>query len=117
VAAQIGDPGSLWQLYRRLIELRHQEAALERGALSVPGIEPPQRNLVALLRSGDGAPAVLVIANLADAPAAPFAIPLPAQGARVLLDEGLPGPPKRSEGRLEFTAGLAPRGFAFIRLE
>ena len=64
VAAQQGDPGSLLNLYRRLIHLRRDNAALAGGRL-VP-LTSSSPSVTAYLRR-DGAHAVLVVANLSGA--------------------------------------------------
>jgi len=64
VAAQQGDPLSLLNLYRRLIHLRRDNAALAGGRL-VP-LTSSNPSVTAYLRR-DGAHAVLVVANLSGA--------------------------------------------------
>ena len=63
VARQDRDPGSLLNLYRRLIHLRKQNEALATGRLVPLSASSPQ--VVAYLRRGGGR-AVLVVANLGD---------------------------------------------------
>jgi alpha-amylase len=65
VALQDGDPGSLLNLYRRLIHLRAEHAALATGRL-VPLSGGGAQVAAYLRRAGDHA--VLVVANLGDAP-------------------------------------------------
>jgi glycosidase len=61
VSAQTADPGSLLNLYRRLIHLRATNAALGAGEL-IP-VEANNSAVAAFVRR-DGANAVLVVANL-----------------------------------------------------
>ena len=71
VAAQDHDPGSLLNLYRRLIHLRAGNTALATGRL-VPLTTGDPRVVAYLRRDGDHA--VLVVANLGAAPASGVAI-------------------------------------------
>ena len=71
VAAQDTDSGSLLNLYRRLIHLRKANEALATGTL-VP-LTASSPHVAAYLRRA-GAHAVLVVANLGDAPASGVAI-------------------------------------------
>src|SRR2546425_2161536 len=71
VAAQDADPGSLLNLYRWLIHLRRENAALGTGRL-VP-LSASNSHVAAYLRRA-GAHAVLVVANLGDAPVSGVAI-------------------------------------------
>lgn len=71
VARQDRDPGSLLNLYRRLIHLRRQNAALATGRLVPLSATSPQ--VTAYLRR-DGGRAVLVVANLGDAAVSGVAI-------------------------------------------
>lgn len=66
VAAQDADPGSLLNLYRRLIHLRRSNEALAAGTLVPLPAGSPQ--VAAYLRRARGR-AVLVVANLGDTPA------------------------------------------------
>ena len=63
VAGQSGDPGSLLNLYRRLIALRRSAAALRHGTLSVLDDLPP--GLLGWTREAAG-DRLLVIANMRD---------------------------------------------------
>ncbi len=65
VAVEDADPGSLLNLYRRLIHLRKENDALATGRLVVLSTSDPR--VAAYVRRADG-DAVLVVANLADAP-------------------------------------------------
>ncbi len=66
VAAQDADSSSLLNLYRRLIHLRRQNAALAGGTLVALAADNP--HVAAYLRRA-GDQVVLVIANLGDVPA------------------------------------------------
>ena len=78
VAAQDADPGSLLNLYRRLIHLRRANGALRTGRLVPLSASSPQ--LAAYLRRA-GDHAVLVVANLGAEPASGVSI---SSGERVL---------------------------------
>jgi len=71
VAAQEGDSGSLLNLYRRLIHLRSGNEALGTGRLAQLTATSPSV-LAYLRRAGDHA--VLVVANLGDAPVTGVAV-------------------------------------------
>jgi alpha-amylase len=71
VAAQDADPRSLLNLYRRLIHLRKENAALATGRLLPLSANNP--HVVAYLRRAGGR-AVLVVANLSVAPASGISI-------------------------------------------
>lgn len=71
VAAQKDDPGSLLNLYRRLIHLRRQNEALASGELLA--ISTSDTSVTAFLRRA-GDEAVLVVANLGPTPVAGIAI-------------------------------------------
>jgi glycosidase len=68
VAAQDRDAGSLLNLYRRVIHLRRENAALGSGALLPLGF--PER-LVGYLRTAPGSK-VIVVANLSDTTVSPL---------------------------------------------
>jgi len=113
-ASQRADPASLWNLYRRLIALRHERTALCGDGAVRPGSAGGGAGLLALLRS-DGAKRVLFVANFAPVGTGPFTVD--AAGApSVLLSEGLSAPPGASSGKLSF-ADLGPRGFAFVQID
>jgi glycosidase len=106
VAAQDADPGSLLNLYRRLIHLRRDHEALATGSL-VP-LSAGSGHVAAYLRRS-GEHAVLVVANLGDEAAAAVAISSAAgalapgrYAARDLLD-GTDGAPLvvSDDGRIE----------------
>ena len=75
VAAQDAQPGSLLNIYRRLIRLRAEHTALASGEL-IP-VETGNAAVAAYLRR-DGAKAVLVLANLGTAPLAGVTVTIPA---------------------------------------
>ena len=66
VADQSPDPGSLLNLYRRLLVLRRSSPALRHGALDLVPDLP--HDLLAWIRTSDQE-RVLVLANMGDAPA------------------------------------------------
>ncbi len=68
VAAQTGDPRSLLSRYRDLIRTRQQLPALRSGDLSLVRLDDAPASAVAYLRTA-GEQRVLVVHNLADAPA------------------------------------------------
>jgi alpha-glucosidase len=80
VAAQSADPGSILQLYRRLIRLRRGSGALRRGAYRSVGSAPPG---VFAFERAEGAERVLVALNFSDRERA-FAIAGMSEG-RLLL--------------------------------
>ena len=91
VAAEAADPGSLLNLYRQLIRLRHASAALKQGDLKL--LTPGDRGapVLAFLRQS-GRDRVLVAHNLTagEVAAGPYAIP----GKRLdpLFGDALSGP-------------------------
>jgi glycosidase len=108
------DTGSLWNLYRRLIGLRHAHPMLASGDALFPVVTGGGAGLFALLRSSPTR-SVLFVANFAGTGSGSFTVP--AAGAPVLMDgEGLSATPTSTGGVLTF-GGLAPQGFAFISLE
>ncbi|HEY6807707.1 MAG TPA: alpha-amylase family glycosyl hydrolase [Gemmatimonadales bacterium] len=89
VAAQDANPGSLLNLYRRLIHLRRNADAL--GAGTLVALTPSSSQVAAYLRRA-GTHAVLVVANVGTTPAAgvtigsePYALPAGRYAARNLL--------------------------------
>ena len=82
VADQSPDPASLLNHYRRLLALRRSSAALRRGSLSLVADLP--RDLLAWIRTSDQE-RVLVLANMADAPAT---VDLSGIGARAVVMAG-----------------------------
>ncbi|MFT3916613.1 MAG: alpha-amylase family glycosyl hydrolase [Anaeromyxobacteraceae bacterium] len=113
VAAQRVDPGSLWNLYRRLIALRRATPALAGGDLALPSATGGGDGLLALVRTLDGK-RVLFVANLGKAPTGAFTLNV--QGTpTVLLAEGLSTPPSPAAGALAFP-DLAARGWAYLTL-
>jgi glycosidase len=81
VASEESDPGSLLNLYRRLIHLRRQNEALATGTLVPLTTGSPQ--VAAYLRRA-GIHAVLVVANLGDAAAGS----VPVNSAAAVLPPG-----------------------------
>ena len=79
VAAQDGDPGSLLNVFRRLIHLRAAKPALASGTL-VP-MQTTDTSVAAYLRT-DGERPILVVANLGDSPRAGVRISTAASGLR-----------------------------------
>ena len=65
-AAQVGDPDSVFEHYRRLIRLRHEEPAVAHGDFSL--LEPEHPQLFAFSRAYDGTE-VVVVANFSGQPA------------------------------------------------
>ena len=113
VAAQRNQAGSLWTLYRDLIQLRHQRSALAEGTATLPAVIDGDRGVFALLRSA-GEDRLLFVANFNGAAAAAFTVDVAGSPA-VALHEGA-GAVMSAEDRV-VVEGLAPRGFAFIRLD
>jgi len=119
VSAQDADAHSLLNLYRRLIHLRRRNDALAAGRL-VP-LTSGSDQVVAYLRR-EGARAVLVVANLGDAPftgaalASPPGVLPPGRYAPKSLLEGRDGSPLTvgRDGRIE---GYAPVSGALGRHE
>lgn len=113
VESQRDDPGSLWSLYRDLIGIRRSTPALAIGAASRPTLTGGGRGTTALLRSA-GAERVLFVVNFHTEASGAFDIAI--EGApEVLFAEGLDGRPT-ANGEQIHLSGLAPRGFAFLRL-
>jgi glycosidase len=114
LATQRADPGSLWNLYRRLVALRQAEPALAKGGVDLPVVTGGGTGILALVRT-QGTERILFVANMSAAPAGAFAVNV--SGApSVLLSEGAPDTPIRSGSDLAF-AGLEARGFAFYSLD
>ena len=124
VAAQQADPGSLLNLYRRLIHLRASDRALGSGDF-LP-LEASDPAVAAFLRR-DGARAVLVVANLATSPrsgvtvsSADGALRAARYGTRDLLRGGVAAPlVVAPDGRLRAFAPLEtlePRSTYVIEL-
>lgn len=108
VAAQKGQPGSLFETYRALVALRKAEAALMHGEISTPAITGGGRGTVAILRTVDGA-SVLFLANFADE-AAEVSISLPL-GGQALWSLG----EVQLTGGASLTARLGPRSAVFLK--
>lgn len=113
VAAQRGQPGSLWTLYRDLIALRHAEPALADGTSAQPTVTDAGRGVTCILRT-EGNERVLFVANFHREAAAAFTVGVEGAPA-VLMESGLVDLPRLSQEKLRFS-GLGPQGFAFIRL-
>jgi glycosidase len=115
VATQRADPGSLWNLYRRLIAVRHARTGLRHGAAVRPVVEGGGTGVLALLRD-DPSDRVLFVANYATTTATgPFLVDV-AGATTVIESEGLAGAPSPSGGKT-LVPGLAPRGFAYVGLQ
>ena len=114
VASERADPGSLWNLYRRLIAVRHARSALRHGSAIRSAVAGGGSGVLALLR-GDAADRVLFVANYATTTSAPFTVS--AAGTPTVIEaEGLVAPPAPAvDGTL--VPGLAPRGFAYVALQ
>jgi glycosidase len=112
-ASQQADTSSLWNLYRRLIALRHSQAALGNGTAARATTTSGTPGLVALVRT-NGTARVLFVANYGTASAGPFTVA--ASGTPAVLEaQGLSSPPTVSGGQLSFP-GLAARSYAFVSL-
>jgi glycosidase len=114
VASQQADPGSLWNLYRRLLALRRAAPGLTSVEAVRPATAGAGPGVLALVRGGAGA-RVLLVANYATAASGPFEVAVAGTPA-VLEAEGLAGAPSASAGALAFP-GLAARGFALVALD
>lgn len=114
VAAQRGTAGSLWTLFRDLIRLRKSQPALADGDAAMPPRSGGGRGFTALLRT-KGDQRVLAVFNLYTEPAEPATVTAPG-APKVLMSEGLSGAITRDGDALKIPS-LAPRGFAFVRLE
>ncbi len=62
-AAQVGDPGSVWAHYRRLIALRHEDPVVVQGDFRM--LLPDDPAVFAYTREAEGT-RLLVVANLSD---------------------------------------------------
>lgn len=113
VATQRADPGSLWNLYRRLLAQRHALPPLATGAASRPTVTGGGSGLFALLRIASNK-RVLFVANFAPTPTGSFAVQV--AGTPVpQVQEGL-GLPVVGGASLTFP-GLEPRSFAYLTLD
>lgn len=108
VAAQKGQPGSLYEAYRELVGLRKAEAALMHGEVSTPSLSGGGRGTLAIRRTHEGT-SVLFLANLADE-AAEVSVSLPWSG-KTLWSVG----EVELSGGAELTARLGPRSAAFLK--
>lgn len=112
VATQSADPGSLLNLYRKLVATRLGHEALRRGDEARVDVRAG-RGVVAWTRTAGSARA-LVVVNL-DGDAVPaFDVPVAGQPT-VLAAEGLVGVPT-GDGQKVALGGLGPRSFAWIAL-
>jgi glycosidase len=113
VASQRADPGSLWNLYRRLLAQRRGQSPLTRGGLSFPSVSGGGVGTLALLRT-DGSARVLFVANFGTTPSGPFTVAVGGTPT-VLSSEGLSGSPATTTGAVSFS-GLEARAFAYVSL-
>jgi alpha-amylase len=113
VATQRADPGSLWNLYRKLLAQRRGQPPLARGGLSFPSVSGGGAGTLALLRT-DGSAHVLFVANFGTAPSGPFTVAVGGTPT-VLSSEGLSVPPAATTGAVSFS-GLGARAFAYVSL-
>jgi glycosidase len=114
VATQRADAASIWNLYRRLIALRHSTAPLTAGDALRPLVTGAGPGVLAIVRNASGK-RVVYLANLAAAATGPFAVDA-AGTPSVLFAEGLAGSPSSAGGKLSIP-GLAARAFAFLQLD
>lgn len=114
VDAQSASKESLLSLYRRLIRVRRDSAALSDGHARVVPIDGGGRGGFALLRE-EGDDRVLFVANYHRAPTGPVSIAVAGQPS-LLLTNGPFGPVSGNGTALTIPA-LPAQGFAFIRLK
>jgi len=107
VASEDADPGSLLNVYRRLIAARHRSAALRQGDLAILSGGGP----LLVLRRRAGRETVLVAHNLSDRQAATD--PLSLRGRTTLLYAS-PGAVSARAGRNLVRLTLPPRGSAVL---
>lgn len=123
VAAQQRDPGSLWQHYRRLIELRRGTAALRSPALLL--LTPtgasgqPDDRLLALRRGDRPESAVIAVYNLGTTAVSGAVLELPADHplgpVRDLLSDGTRPPTVTDASRRRYPLPtLPPRGALWL---
>lgn len=113
LASEQADPGSLWNLYKTLIALRHAQTPLSKGSSTVPSLSGAPSGVVALLREDSGK-RVLFVCNVATAATGSFDLPVSGTPA-VLLQEGFTGPPTTGSSSITIP-GLAARGFVYLSL-
>ena len=112
VATQAADPGSLLNLYRKLVAARKANVVMRRGDQARVD-QRGGKGVVSFVRSHEGQ-RVLVVANVDKVAVPPF--PIAITGApRVLVSEGLDQAPS-SDGTT-LTLALGARGFAWIALD
>jgi alpha-glucosidase len=106
VADQATDPGSLLNLYRRLLELRRSSPALRHGALELVDGLPP--DAVAWIRTHDQE-RIAVVGNLGDAPLTIHLSGAGAAGEVLASTDRRHEPVQLGELRLEPSEGLVLR--------
>ena len=114
LATEQADPASLFNLYRRLIALRHAQSPLAKGGSTMPGLQNAPAGVLALLRD-DSTKRVLFVGNVGASAAGAFSVQVSGTPT-VLLSEGLAGTPAAGSGSVSIP-GLAARGFAFLSLQ
>jgi len=114
LATEQADPGSLWNLYRKLIALRHGQTPLSKGSIDLPNLTGTPAGVMALVRTDSGKQ-VLFVANVGTAGATTFTVPVTSSTPTVLLQEGLDGGPTAGAGSVTIP-GLDARGFVYLSL-
>jgi len=109
-----GDSSSLWSLYRKLISVRHGQAALSGDDAVVTNTTGGGDGLMALVRS-NGSDRTLFLVNYETGWTGPFSVNVSGTPT-VVESEGLSGAPSSSGGQVQ-VSNLAARGFAFISLQ
>ncbi len=112
--SQRADPGSLYNLVRELIRLRHAQPPLSRGSAARLTPTGGGAGLFAQLRTWQGK-RVLFVANFAKTPSGASTIGVGGTPA-VLLDGGLAGAPTGTASSVTIP-GLAASSFAFLSLD
>jgi glycosidase len=120
VATQAADPGSLMNLYAKLIAARKGSEVMRRGdqtRLDVKG----GKGVVVFVRSLKGADGkasrVLVLVNVDKEPVPAFAVPVVATSVpRVIVSEGLDGALVSDETTIT-VPGLGARAFAWVAID
>lgn len=118
LADERGDANSLFNLYRRLIDVRHSQAGLRGNDATWIQATGGGTGVMALERT-DGSAKTLFVVNYAAEDSGSFTVPVDglADGSPAVADsEGLDGSPTAAGGTLT-VPGLAPHGFAFITLQ
>ncbi len=115
VESQRGVPDSLWTLYRDLIAMRQRHPALSDGELVTVRRDGGTSGVTAILRAKDDE-RILYVVNFSGTEES-SAVRFEVSGApTVLLGEGLTSPPVQ-QGTDLMLEGLAPRGYAYIRID